>query len=141
MLTLVRVSQSELGTFGVLLHGKTPFALTLERPWSNNEPNVSCIPPGEYLCRRVNSPRFGETFEVLGVDRRSHILFHGGNTIEDTHGCILIGEEFGVINGVPAVLSSQRGFTELKHRTAHVDELTIWIDEVHPRVVVSMESV
>lgn len=141
ILNLVRVSQSEMGTFGVLLQGKTAFAVTAERPWMNNEPSVSCIPPGEYLCKRVASPRFGNTFEVMGVDRRSHILFHGGNTIEDTHGCILVGEEFGAMKGLPAVLSSQRGFTEFKERTADVDEFLLVIEEFRPMAPVQAEEV
>lgn len=65
---------------------------TLELPWKNNQPQVSCIPAGTYTCRRVNSPKFGDTFEVCGVPERSGILFHAGNYApKDTRGCILLG--------------------------------------------------
>ncbi len=107
ILDLLRVGQSRRGTFGVLRHGQVPFVLTLE------EPCVSCIPAGRYRCRRVRSPKFGVTFEVCDVPGRSHILFHSGNTIEDTEGCILVGEEFSGTWDAPMLVSSRRGFLEL----------------------------
>lgn len=113
ILDLIRVGQSPRGTFGVLRFGAVPFVLTLERPWQDNEPNVSCIPPGRYRCGRVRSPKFGETFEVQNVPHRTHVLFHRGNTTEDTQGCILVGEEFSGTFEKPMIVSSQRGFLEL----------------------------
>lgn len=112
ILDLLRVGQSSRGTFGVLRLGAIPFVLTLERPWVNNEVAVSCIPAGKYRCERVRSPRFGMTFEVKQVPGRTHVLFHSGNTIEDTHGCILVGEEFSGTFEKPMLASSQRGFIE-----------------------------
>lgn len=113
VLDLIRVGQSARGTFGVLRHGQVPFVLTCERPWQGNQAGVSCIPVGRYRCRRVRSPKFGVTFEVCDVPGRSHILFHSGNTIEDTEGCILVGEEFSGTWDAPMLGSSRRGFAEL----------------------------
>jgi len=112
ILDLVRVGQSGRGTFGVLRFGAVPFVLTLERPWADNQQNISCIPPGRYRCERVRSPKFGWTFEVKHVPDRTHVLFHSGNTTEDTHGCILVGEEFSGTWEKPMLASSQRGFME-----------------------------
>lgn len=70
---------------------------TLEEEDQGNRRNVSSIPPGVYLCRRHQSPKFGETFLVTGVPGRSFILFHSGNTEEATDGCILVGSFFGVL--------------------------------------------
>jgi len=127
---LVRVGSSAAGTFGVLRRGQVPFALTLERPWQDNQANVSCIPPSEYVCKRARSPRFGETFEVMGVDRRSHILFHKGNTIGDTQGCILVGEEFSVDdNGTPVLAASARGYGEFMGILKGYDEFVLRIQE------------
>lgn len=70
---------------------------TLELPWKNNVANESCISYGKYTCKRVSSPKFGNTFEVLNVPNRSNILFHSGNRVStdpgltDSHGCILLG--------------------------------------------------
>jgi len=112
ILDLIRVGQSGRGTQGVLRFGAVAFALTLERPWQNNQENVSCIPPGRYRCERIRSPKFGWTFEVKNVPNRTHVLFHSGNTLEDTHGCILVGEEFSGTWEKPTLASSQRGFIE-----------------------------
>jgi len=110
---LVRVGQSNRGTFGVLRQQEIPFALTLERPWVDNQANISCIPAGSYTCQRIRSPKFGDTFEVMNVPNRSHVLFHKGNTIDDTHGCILVAEEFSGTFDHPMLASSARGFGEL----------------------------
>ena len=46
------------GTLGVIeLAGETFYSI--ERPWLNNAPNVSCIPVGNYDMGWRNSPRFG----------------------------------------------------------------------------------
>lgn len=111
-LTIIRVGQSGRGTFGVLLNGSVPFALTMERPWAENKQSVSCIPAGTYICKRVRSPKFGNTFEVTGVPGREHILFHKGNELYETEGCIMVGEEFSGTYERPRISSSERGFLE-----------------------------
>ena len=113
VLDLIRVGSSERGTFGVIRHGQIPFVLTLERPRAENAADVSCIPVGRYRCRRIRSPKFGLTYEVCEVPGRTQVLFHAGNTLEDTHGCILVGEEFSGTWDAPMLVSSQRGFGEL----------------------------
>ena len=131
LIDMIRIGQSEAGTFGVLRIGQVPFALTLEQPWRDNETNISCIPPTEYVCRRIHSNKFGETFEVQGVERRSHILFHKGNTLDDTHGCILVGEEFAVNQqGVPIIAASAKGYQEFMAKLTGLDEFTLRIQEI-----------
>ena len=112
ILELLRVGQSNRGTFGVIRHGHVPFVLTLERPWEDNATDISCIPAGRYRCRRIRSPQFGNTYEVCDVPNRTHILFHRGNFLHNTQGCILIGEEFSGTAEKPFVASSERGFLE-----------------------------
>jgi len=129
-LTLKRVALTLFGVFGVLLDAKgVPFALTLERPWLNNAVGSSCIPAGEYVCKRVNSPKFGSTFEVVNVPGRTEILLHKGNLMEDSHGCILIGEQFEPLNGQPGVLASAHGFSEFLKLTAEVNEFELSVKE------------
>ena len=111
--TLRRVVFNSHGTFGVLIDDEgIPFALTLENPWEGNKPNISCIPAHQYVCKRIKSPKFGHTFEITNVEDRTHILFHKGNTSKDTHGCILIGEQFEYINGIPGIAHSGKGYDE-----------------------------
>ena len=95
MIRLVRITTGEDGTFGVLLKDDVPLCVTLELPWRDNQRDVSCIPEGWYQFRQVDSPRFGDTFEVRDVPGRTNILFHAGNTVEDSSGCILLGLSYG----------------------------------------------
>ena len=127
MLQILRVAENEHGTFSVLLWDQRPFAVSLEPRWKNNEENISCIPSGQYMCSRVQSPTFGETFEVIGVPGRTNVLFHWGNRIVDTEGCILVAEEFGKLYGDDAVLSSRRGFNELMKITKEMDGFNVLI--------------
>jgi len=126
-LTLIRLPQHKDGTFGVLLDEGTPFCLTVERPWLDNKRGESCIPTGQYICRRVNSPKFGDTFEVTNVPGRTAILFHKGNIMEDSHGCIILGEQYESLEGKVAVLASGKAFSEFLERTRNVNEFRLEI--------------
>ena len=132
ILDLIRVGQSARGTFGVLRFGAIPFVLTLERPWQDNEPNVSCIPPGRYQCARVRSHKFGNTFEVQHVPGRTDVLFHRGNTTEDTKGCILVGEEFSGTWDKPMIVSSDRGFLEFTALLKGVNTFELQVMDAPP---------
>ena len=87
---------------------------TLENPWKNNGPCVSCIPEGEYTCRPHNGTKYRDTWEVKDVEGRSAILFHAGNTEPDTKGCILPGSFIGNLGGERAVLSSRQAMEKLR---------------------------
>jgi hypothetical protein len=113
----------------VLIQGTIPFAVTLERPWRDNRRNESCIPSGIYQCRKVNSPKFGPTFEVCDVPGRTAILFHKGNLQDDSHGCILIGEAFNPVTGRPGITASKEGFAEFLHLTGMTLEFQLEIIE------------
>lgn len=118
--------------FGV--HGKlSPMdgepLYTLERPWKGNESKVSCIPEGTYTCRRIVSPTYGETFEVTDVEGRTHILFHEGNWIHNSLGCILLGEAMTIHNQHGLMVSSSR-----KARARFMDALE-GIDEFQLHII------
>lgn len=106
-LRLLRVGESDGATFGVLLINGAPEFVTLEEPWRDNQRSISCIPTGSYKVKPVNSPKFGNTYEVTKVPDRSHILFHAGNTLNDTQGCILLGMQFAKIEGKSAIVRSR----------------------------------
>jgi hypothetical protein len=88
---------------------------TLELPWRDNQRSISCIPPGEYLAKTRQSPRFGLTYHVKEVPGRSYILIHSGNWAGDVNkgfkshvnGCLLLGKKSGWLAGQRAVLSSR----------------------------------
>ncbi|MBC17657.1 MAG: hypothetical protein CL942_11475 [Desulfovibrio sp.] len=112
LVEVIRVEQGEEGTFGVLKLNGQAYCVTLEPPQRGNVQNISCIPAGEYHCKRVSSPRFGETYEITDVPGRSHILFHAGNVVGDTSGCVLLGRHFGRLGTSRAVLDSGRTFSD-----------------------------
>lgn len=103
-------SMVEKGTRGVMILDGQPFLVTLELPWNMNNPFLSCIPCGLYYCERYTSTRYKETFIVLGVQDREGILFHPGNFLRDTDGCILPGLSFGAPNAKALVISSRVAF-------------------------------
>ena len=131
---IIRIAENQHGTFGVMLDHDImrdepiPFATTLELRWRNNIENGSCIPAGQYICKRVTSPKFGETFEITDVPGRANILLHSGNTLNDSLGCILVGKEFGKLDFITAILRSKAGFKEFMDKVKGVDsfDLTIY---------------
>jgi len=76
--------------------------VTNELPDNGNIRNMSCIPEGTYVLRKIFSPTFGKCFKVDDVPDRSEILIHVGNYAagakKDTRGCILPGVYFEDIN-------------------------------------------
>lgn len=85
-------SNSVVGDFEVSINNKHVLTLSsLELPWRNNLPNISCIPEGEYKCKPYSSAKYNNVYEVTGVMNRSYILIHIGNFTTDTRGCILVG--------------------------------------------------
>ncbi len=90
-LVLEREVSNAQATIGVLFDPEHPWELvTLENPKRETSADDR-IPAGKYICRRVDSPKFGDTFEVTNVPGRTHILFHAGNFESSTSGCILLG--------------------------------------------------
>lgn len=110
---LIRLEDNFLfGTFGVLKINKKPFCVTLEPPDVLNKKRVSAIPVQQYTCSRHNSPKYGETFIVDDVPDRDLVLFHPGNRVDDTMGCILLAQYFGKLKGDRAVLNSGKTFEQ-----------------------------
>ena len=95
---LTRNSDDGVQTLGTLAYGGFN-CKTLERPWKNNQSNVSCIPIGTYNVNWTFSLRFLKyTYEVQNVKGRSGIRLHSGNYFFDIQGCILLGDRYGNLN-------------------------------------------
>jgi hypothetical protein len=93
-LTLIRDRQDEWATLGKLSVDGRHLCHTLERPWLDNKPRISCIPTGTYHGAMQPSPHFRRDLpELLDVPGRDQILIHVGNTVDDSAGCILVGLE------------------------------------------------
>lgn len=110
---LRRFETKEKGTTGRLILPEKISLATLELPFLDNKKNISCIPLGIYDIKEFLSPKFGRTFEVCNVPNREKILFHTGNKLQDSHGCILIGMRHFVSNGEDCIADSRRAFSLL----------------------------
>lgn len=123
---LVRVAKHQEGAFGVLLQDNLPFALTLERTFGEEV----IIPPGEFPCKQSTFNKGGyRTYEVL-VPGHEDVKFHLGNLETDSEGCILVGLEFGLLQGRPAVLLSRLGFLEFMRRARGRRHFMLEVKEV-----------
>lgn len=84
---------------------KAHIAYTIERPWLDNQPNVSCIPEGIYDIRQHKRPSGERAFILIGngccayphqVNEQSPrwgILIHAANHPHEIEGCIAPGLE------------------------------------------------
>ena len=96
------------------------------------EPAAKAIPAGFYPLTLTYSPRFGTVLPLVGnvvgcrvphttPTHRQGIRIHGGNTVEHTTGCILVGVA-DTLNG--RLLSSKRTLAQLmalllEHHNTH----------------------
>ena len=124
-------------TLGVMYLPSGRELATIERPWLNNQPRVSCIPEGVYTLSKRQSPvvkrssrgKYDEGWEVRSVPNRSYIMIHPGNWSSDIEGCIAVGMQHGILHGKIAVEESQRAFelfmTELSTYDSPTHELHI----------------
>ena len=103
---------------------------TMERPDLGNAPMLSRIPAGEYACVRTWYHKGGyDTYEIVGVEARSRILFHVGNRMVDVNGCVALGLDFGVLGGELAVLRSRDAFAQFMRETRGVLSFPLRIED------------
>jgi hypothetical protein len=77
------------GTNGLLLINQTPCCHSIELPWQQNAPCISCIPEGSYPVFKRHSDQYGWHLHVADVPGRSLILMHPFNhALEESKGCI-----------------------------------------------------
>ena len=128
---LIRLEEHPVeGTFGALLLDGQVFCVTLEPPDRDNAASVSNIPPGKYVCKRFHSLKHPDTFQITNVPMRNAILFHSGNTVEHTEGCVLVAQGFGKLKGNRAVLNSGNTFKEFMEKLGSYQEFDLTIEEV-----------
>lgn len=129
---LIRLAYLPTVTLGRLTLPDGVRLYTVERPWIENRPSISCIPEGEYECAPRRFFRGGyEAAEVLNVPGRSHILFHVGNWARDVEGCIAVVSELGCVNGEIGGSRSKPAFAEFMRQVGGAP-FALTIDQVSP---------
>jgi len=74
-------------------------ALSLERGWRGNKPNISCLPKGNYPLVLEYSNRFKtDLWEIKDTYPRTECKFHLANFWDDLNGCIALGRKHKKIN-------------------------------------------
>ena len=131
VIEIIRLEETMAGTFGVLKINKEVFCVTLEPPDRLNKKNRSCISAQQYICDQVETQKYGTTYRVMNVPGRTDILFHAGNVVSHTHGCILLAEYFGKLQGDRAILNSGRTFKQFMMRVGNFRQLHLTIREVY----------
>ncbi|WP_289100998.1 DUF5675 family protein [uncultured Marinobacter sp.] len=142
---LTRNAFTPWGVFGELKFPTGEVFYTIERPWINNEPFVSCIPDGLYYLEKRYSPvvqrtsggEFREGWEVTNVPGRSYIMLHPANWMDDLAGCIGVGKRYEVSQNrkgqwVPSVLDSRSAFREVM---ALLDQHSDWSLDIRPFIM------
>jgi hypothetical protein len=121
------MEDSPEGCFGVLRIQKQMFCLTLEPPDQANKAWTSCIPVQQYICTEYESEKFGPTWLVREVPGREAIVFHAGNWVTETQGCILLGDSLLHLSGRRGVANSRNTFKKFKDVLAGQQELHLTI--------------
>lgn len=128
----------ELRVHPVSDHGQTLFECkTVERPWLDNEPFVSCIPSGAYTMRMRRSPvvertsggEFTHGWEVTDVPGRTYIMVHPGNWSRNVEGCIAVGTGFDPAMKQAMVTHSRDAFRDFMAALDGEDECLLLISQ------------
>lgn len=145
------------GTFGDLVTDSGFTCKTLELPWRQNAPHISCIPTGEYLFKWMDSPKRGKCFHLVGASletmdgdliqieskARTYIEIHSANLAGDTslgyvsqlEGCIAPGIAKCIFRGGehPAGQKNQLGISSSReallalHKDLGIDDFKLII--------------
>ena len=100
---------------------------TIENPWLDNAPNISCIPEGLYYLERYDSPSHGaDTWQFINVPNRTFCQIHVANYASDVSGCIGLGVQ--VMSGMGGVSNSKDAMSQFTDMTAGLNSLKMTIN-------------
>lgn len=116
-LTLDRKEYRDKETLGELYVNGIWECLVLEDSLAVNGKKVSgetCIPDGVYHVLITPSPKFKRDLPLIcDVPGFDGIRIHPGNTVDDTEGCLLVGENFTTVEGRCFLRNSRNAFDRL----------------------------
>jgi len=97
---LIDTGKETQGFLSVFNESQSLTLHTLELPWKDNQPNVSCILSGVFAYEKWWSPTFKTTvIRLLHVPNRTNVLIHPANFVRQLHGCIAPGLSMKDIDG------------------------------------------
>lgn len=100
-----------------------PDLYTIELPWKDNKPKISCIPEGIYTLKPYTSIKHVNVWEFQKVPERKYCLIHPANYACDVHvgnivhkneleGCVAVG--FGIDEDIPMITRSRDAMNYLR---------------------------
>jgi hypothetical protein len=129
-----RDSCDQNGCFGRLLTPEgVQVAATAEHSYPNPDGSwYAKVPVGKYVCQYgVHELSVGPpfpTYQVMSVPGHTGILIHKGNLPEeDSEGCILLGQQLGLLGGAEAVLQSALAFQSFMNLQDGVQEFNLTV--------------
>ncbi len=144
-ITLERILKTPESTGGRIIDGYPGIpgdviCYTVELAYKQNEANVSCIPTlpsdGFKMTKRF-SPKAKAAWNLeyvwdIAVHGRSYIMFHPGNTRDDTQGCILPVSTLNLLQDPPELIGghSRVAFDRLTRHLAKADEWTLFVRDL-----------
>lgn len=115
-MNLQRTRKTRLATYGTLRYNDFE-CKTIELPWLDNEPSISCIPEGMYDYEVIDqSPSIDYPHVwIKDVPGRAGIKIHVANYVFQLRGCIAVGKDHKDIDrdGVIDVTESRNTLNKL----------------------------
>ena len=137
-LSLIRLEETSQGAIGVLVLWGHVHSFTLE-PDSLDEKRAH-IPGGTpdnpivYPVKRFHGIRWSDTYEII-VPGHTAVLFHPGNTEEDTTMCVLLGSSVGKLVEERAVMNSGVSFRSFLEKMNNLPEAEIEVINLYRGLV------
>lgn len=88
---LQRLSSSSRGTIGRVTVPAELFNGTIPLVFHSLEPSIPCLSVGKHKCVYSWSNKFNKHMCFVEDLQHVGIMFHVGNTVKDTSGCVLLG--------------------------------------------------
>lgn len=141
----------ETGTHGELVFPDGEVLFTLENPWLDNKRHESCVPEGTYSLLFRESPLVSRltmndhtfSYELMNVEGRSNIIFHQGNYVKNTDGCILLGNRLDFQYTTPVVWQSRPTFDkfiQMMHNNPQINKILIIQKDANPYHLSEVET-
>ena len=145
-LDLWRMRENDFATYGRIEDEEhREMCKTIERPWvdadknGKRDRNVSRFVGGNYLFRRVDSPKHGDCFEGVDIPDVDDAQIHVACLPRDLKGCIGVGTAFGPVQypdmqkPEPGVVNSRVAFKAFMAELEGVDEFLLRVHDIPPR--------
>lgn len=106
IIELERFGFFDKGVLGKMTFPSGLELFTIERPWRDNQPFISCIPSGEYTLEWDITGRVRNVPRLRGTAPRTQINIHVANKASELHGCIAPGLTWAFEGTEPLVRDS-----------------------------------